>query len=127
MSPNIEHNPIYWRLKEQLYKLQGSQCPECQSKYYPPRELCTCGSEINPHPYKTGTVSAILEESDNNHRSILVEYENNGVTRTATFSLNGLSHSASIKIDMPSKILARKSSEQEEPILSLDTTSLISK
>lgn len=32
--------PRHWRLKPQRYQLIGSICPECQTKHFPPREIC---------------------------------------------------------------------------------------
>ncbi len=32
--------PITWRLKNQRYKLEGSVCPQCQRKFFPPRVVC---------------------------------------------------------------------------------------
>ena len=39
-------NPRYWRLKKQRYSLLGEVCPHCDSKIFPPRDICPeCGSE----------------------------------------------------------------------------------
>ena len=39
-------NPRYWRLKKQRYSLVGEVCPSCNSKIFPPRDICPeCGGE----------------------------------------------------------------------------------
>jgi len=38
----------YWRLKKQLYRLLGEICPHCDTKMFPPRDVCT-GCGINVH------------------------------------------------------------------------------
>ena len=39
-------NPRYWRLKKQRYGLVGEVCPHCESKIFPPRDVCPeCGGE----------------------------------------------------------------------------------
>ena len=38
--------PRYWRLKQQRYALVGEVCPHCDSKIFPPRDVCPyCGQE----------------------------------------------------------------------------------
>ncbi|MBE0409072.1 MAG: Zn-ribbon domain-containing OB-fold protein [Anaerolineales bacterium] len=38
--------PRHWRLKQQRYSLVGEVCPHCESKIFPPRDICNhCGSE----------------------------------------------------------------------------------
>lgn len=38
--------PRYWRLKQQKYALVGEVCPHCDSKIFPPRDVCPyCGGE----------------------------------------------------------------------------------
>lgn len=38
--------PRHWRLKKQRYALVGEVCPHCQSKIFPPRDVCPeCGGE----------------------------------------------------------------------------------
>ena len=32
--------PRYWRLKKQYYRLVGENCPHCQEKIFPPRDIC---------------------------------------------------------------------------------------
>ncbi|NUM49366.1 MAG: Zn-ribbon domain-containing OB-fold protein [Anaerolineales bacterium] len=36
----------HWRLKKQRYSLVGEVCPHCDSKIFPPRDICPdCGQE----------------------------------------------------------------------------------
>jgi len=36
----------HWRLKQQRYALVGEVCPHCDSKIFPPRDICPdCGQE----------------------------------------------------------------------------------
>ena len=38
--------PRHWRLKQQRYGLVGEVCPHCQTKIFPPRDVCpNCGGE----------------------------------------------------------------------------------
>jgi hypothetical protein len=36
----------HWRLRQQRYSLVGEECPHCQVKIFPPRDVCPdCGQE----------------------------------------------------------------------------------
>jgi uncharacterized OB-fold protein len=36
----------HWRLRKQRYALVGEECPHCQAKLFPPRDVCPeCGQE----------------------------------------------------------------------------------
>ena len=38
--------PRHWRLKKQRYSLVGEVCPHCETKIFPPRDVCpNCGGE----------------------------------------------------------------------------------
>jgi uncharacterized protein len=38
--------PRHWRLKKQRYALTGEVCPHCESKIFPPRDICPeCGRD----------------------------------------------------------------------------------
>jgi uncharacterized OB-fold protein len=38
--------PRHWRLKNQRYGLVGEECPHCDAKLFPPRDICPeCGQE----------------------------------------------------------------------------------
>lgn len=36
----------HWRLRQQRYALVGEECPHCEEKIFPPRDICpSCGQE----------------------------------------------------------------------------------
>ncbi len=38
--------PRHWRLRQQRYALVGEECPHCETKIFPPRDVCPeCGGE----------------------------------------------------------------------------------
>ena len=38
--------PRHWRLRQQRYSLVGEVCPDCETKIFPPRDICPdCGHE----------------------------------------------------------------------------------
>lgn len=44
--------PRNWRLKKQRYALVGEECPHCNYKIFPPRDVCpNCGEEAR-EPYQ---------------------------------------------------------------------------
>ena len=43
--------PRHWRLNKQRYALVGEECPHCQARIFPPRDICPeCGGEAKT-PY----------------------------------------------------------------------------
>jgi len=47
--------PRHWRLKKQRYALRGEECPHCNSKIFPPRDVCPyCGGEAKTQFSFTG-------------------------------------------------------------------------
>ena len=43
--------PRHWRLQKQRYGLVGEVCPQCNTKLFPPRDICPeCGQEAR-QPY----------------------------------------------------------------------------
>jgi len=47
----VSEIPRHWRLKEQRYKLVGEVCPHCETKLFPPRDVCPeCGQDCKK-PY----------------------------------------------------------------------------
>jgi uncharacterized OB-fold protein len=43
--------PRHWRLQKQRYGLMGEVCPHCNTKLFPPRDICPeCGQEAR-QPY----------------------------------------------------------------------------
>ncbi len=51
----------WWSLKESLYNLKGSNCPDCSEVHFPFREICSdCGSDANyqnPNSEKAEVIS----------------------------------------------------------------------
>lgn len=45
--------PRYWRTEKQRYSLIGEKCPHCQTRLFPPRDICTsCGGDAKqPYPF----------------------------------------------------------------------------
>ena len=45
--------PRHWRLKQQRYGLVGGICLHCDTKFFPPRDICpNCGSEeMKAYPF----------------------------------------------------------------------------
>jgi len=44
--------PRHWRLQKQRYALVGEECPHCNAKIFPPRDVCPeCGGEAK-EPYR---------------------------------------------------------------------------
>ncbi len=41
-----------WRLEAQRYRLEGSVCTECGTKFFPPREVCTECRSRKLSPYR---------------------------------------------------------------------------
>lgn len=40
----------HWRLKKQRYGLVGESCPHCETKIFPPRDICPeCGEEAKTY------------------------------------------------------------------------------
>lgn len=38
--------PRHWRLRQQRYRLIGEECPHCETKIFPPRDICPeCGQD----------------------------------------------------------------------------------
>ncbi|MEA3327069.1 MAG: zinc ribbon domain-containing protein [Chloroflexota bacterium] len=47
--------PRHWRLRKQRYALVGEICPHCETKIFPPRDICPiCGGDTR----KTAVFSA---------------------------------------------------------------------
>ena len=44
--------PRHWRLKKQRYALVGEICPQCDSKIFPPRDVCPHCSAEAKIPYQ---------------------------------------------------------------------------
>lgn len=102
----------WWRVKEQFYKLTGSICPDCNTKFFPPRALCSCGAEICGHFEGIGTIKAVIDKADNDERIIEVLYFKDDKERKLSINLNGKSHSLMINMNAKIGILGRRSSKE---------------
>lgn len=67
--------PQHWRLKDQRLRLQGTLCPRCGWKSFPPRQIC-------PHCLADGQASTALDEYT---PGFVVESIPDRVTLTAGF------------------------------------------
>ena len=46
--------PRHWRLRKQRYALVGEICPHCNTKIFPPRDVCPeCGGETKKQLFST--------------------------------------------------------------------------
>ena len=53
--------PRHWRLKKQRYALVGNQCPVCEEKIFPPRDICPrCGGKKTIINNEEGAIKAEL-------------------------------------------------------------------
>lgn len=54
----------WWRLKESLYTLKGSNCPDCGVVHFPERPICPdCGSDANFQNPNSGKVEVVDSQS----------------------------------------------------------------
>ncbi len=51
--------PESWRLKKRRYSLIGVRCTACNTLFFPPRSVCSCGSE-NTEPYCFSGLGAVV-------------------------------------------------------------------
>jgi len=53
--------PLYWRLKRPRYNLIGTTCKTCDTKFFPPKNLCTtCRRKGKIEPFKFSGSGEIL-------------------------------------------------------------------
>lgn len=59
--------PRFWRLKGPYLRLEGEQCPSCEGKIFPPRDICPhCGGSTitqDDTQYETIKVEGIVTEN----------------------------------------------------------------
>lgn len=47
--------PRHWRLKEQRYQMIGNICSRCETKFFPPRDICSnCNQNTHNSPTSNG-------------------------------------------------------------------------
>ncbi len=44
--------PRYWRLRNQRYHLEGTQCQKCEQQFFPPRAVCPICKKRKMKPIK---------------------------------------------------------------------------
>lgn len=95
--------PRHWRLKEQRYSLIGEQCPHCETKIFPPRDVCPdCGKLTVPLATDQGSgivteihVESTFEPSTPEHSSAELKTTTHAVvellngTKVPTIMLTG--------------------------------------
>lgn len=64
----------WWRLREPLLKIQGSNCADCGEKHFPPRSLCP---DCHPGEYGSKPESEVARVAD---------FRNNGQNKPSSGS-----------------------------------------
>ena len=107
--------PRHWRLKKQRYALIGEQCPHCNAKIFPPRDVCPeCGLEAKTAFQFSGKGEVFSYTTmndapsgfqDNTPYSIALVKLNEGPIVTAQLTDLG---DEKIRIGMPVEMVTRK-------------------
>jgi uncharacterized OB-fold protein len=111
----------HWRLRQQRYSLVGEICPHCETKIFPPRDLCPdCGQEAST-PYQfsgNGEVYSFTTVHDapagheaNAPYTVAVIQLEEGPKLTAQLTDLG---DEEVKIGMPVEMVTRKLGEDGE-------------
>lgn len=108
-------SPRHWRLKKQRYALIGEQCPHCNAKIFPPRDVCPeCGLEAKTAFQFSGKGEVFSYTTmndapsgfqDNTPYSIALVKLNEGPIVTAQLTDLG---NEKIRIGMPVEMVTRK-------------------
>ena len=108
-------SPRHWRLKKQRYALIGEQCPHCNAKIFPPRDVCPeCGLEAKTAFQFSGKGEVFSYTTmndapsgfqDNTPYSIALVKLNEGPIVTAQLTDLG---DEKIRIGMPVEMVTRK-------------------
>ena len=108
-------SPRHWRLKKQRYALIGEQCPHCNAKIFPPRDVCPeCGLEAKTAFQFSGKGEVFSYTTmndapsgfqDNTPYSIALVKLNEGPIVTAQLTDMG---DEKIRIGMPVEMVTRK-------------------
>lgn len=121
MSPDIQHLPLYHRLREQYYRLKGSECANCGAKIFPPRPICPhCDYEVNGEFIGMGTVNLIYSHSGNgqNPRQIELQVSFQDKNLQVKINLLGRNHSIELKAGLQIPIFVRNSTNGGSPLYS---------
>ena len=74
--------PRHWRLRQQRYQMVGEECPHCEEKIFPPRDICPmCGRGTLENNLGTRIVIDKENNSGDKLKKTTVEkyYEEKGV------------------------------------------------
>lgn len=110
-----------WRLRNQRYRLEGTQCAECGELHFPPRIVCpTCKNrELEPHTFTgRGSVyshTTVYQAPDGFEDYVpyvvaLVDLEEGPRVTAQLTDINP----GEVQIGMPVEMVVRKLSEQDE-------------
>jgi uncharacterized OB-fold protein len=105
----------HWRLRNQRYGLVGEVCPHCQSKIFPPRDVCPeCGEDARTSYQFTGRGSVYSYttvydapagfEGNAPYTVALVRLEEGPMVTAQVTDIN----SQSVEIGMPVEMVTRK-------------------
>ncbi len=111
--------PRYWRLRNQRYHLEGSQCTNCGRFFFPPRQICPVCKQQNMRAHKfkgTGKVfsySVVYQTSERFEGQApyvvaLIELDE-GVRLTAQLTDVDLS---AVEMSLPVEMVVRKIFEE---------------
>ena len=105
----------HWRLRQQRYGLTGEVCPHCDSKIFPPRDVCPdCGNDARTlydfsgrgtlYSFTTVTDAPASFEDYAPYTVALVQLEEGPMV---TAQITDVGH-ASLEIGMPVEMVTRK-------------------
>jgi uncharacterized OB-fold protein len=111
----------HWRLRRQRYALIGERCPHCETKIFPPRDICpSCGQDAKTDYQFSGRGQVYshttVVDAPNGHREqapytvALVQLEEGPLV---TAQLTDLGE-APVQIGMPVEMVTRKLTTEGE-------------
>jgi uncharacterized OB-fold protein len=107
----------FWRTKKERYQLVGEECPHCETKIFPPRDVCPdCGQEAKEQVALSGKgeVYSFTEVIDapNGHQQqapytvALIKLDEGPMVTAQLTDLDG-----EVEIGMPVEMVTRKLTE----------------
>lgn len=107
--------PRHWRIRKQRYGLVGEVCPHCETKLFPPRDICPeCGKDAREPYHFSGrgevfSFTTIYEppagfEEYTPYTVALIKLEEGPIVTAQLTDVN----SKDIKIGMPVEMVTRK-------------------